>query len=171
MDVGISSSCAGNRFLRFGRNILGDVVPRWSPLPSLFSYQNWTGDYGAPFCPSQTQCTATALAVHCNRSCSALHPSLQCTASSTLIRATFPASTCIRPCKYVRPRKISEWMEPSVEMRGSEKLPERGLVWIKRKVYKVYRGKDALRRNTDCTRCLFHIRFLDFSEQVAGKDE
>ena len=116
------------------------------------------------FCPSQTQCTATALAVHCNRSCSALHPSLQCTASSTLIHATFPASTCIRPCKYVRPRKISEWMEPSVEMRGSEKLPERGLVWIKRKVYKVYRGKDALRRNTGCTGCLFHIRFLDFSE-------
>ena len=63
---------------------------------------------------------------------------------------------------------MSEWMEPSVEMRGSEKVPERGLAWIKRKVY---RGKDALRRNTDCTGCLFHIRFLDFSEQVAGKDE
>ena len=42
-------------------------------------------------------------AVHCNRSRSALHPSLQCTASSTLILAIFPASTCIRPCKYVRP--------------------------------------------------------------------
>ena len=54
------------------------------------------------FYPSQTQCTATAPAVHCNRLCSALHPSLQCTASSTLIHAFFPASTCNRPCKYLR---------------------------------------------------------------------
>ena len=115
MDVGISSFCAGNRFLRFSRNILGDVVPRWSPLPSLFSYQNRTGDYGAPFCPSQTQYTATALAVHCNRSCSALHPSLQCTASSTHtcnlsrkylqpslhVLATAPASTCGKRRHYL----------------------------------------------------------------------
>ena len=42
------------------------------------------------------QCTASALAVHCVRPCSALHPFLQCTASVL-------ASTCIRPCKYVHP--------------------------------------------------------------------
>ena len=42
--------------------------------------------------PSQTQCTATAPAVHCNRSRSALHPSLQCTAS-------VHANTYNRPCK------------------------------------------------------------------------
>ena len=42
-------------------------------------------------------------AVHCNRLCSALHPSSQCTASSMLVLATFPASTCIRPRKYVQP--------------------------------------------------------------------
>ena len=47
-------------------------------------------------------------AVHCNRSCSALHPSLQCTASSTHMQpfpqvlATIPARTCDRPCKYLR---------------------------------------------------------------------
>ena len=42
-------------------------------------------------------------AVHCNRSRSALQPPLQCTASSTLVLATFPASTCIGPRKYVHP--------------------------------------------------------------------
>ena len=58
-------------------------------------------------------------AVHCNRSRSALHPPLQCTASvlavhclfsckyvqpSPQVRATVPANTCNRPCKYVRLR-------------------------------------------------------------------
>ena len=41
-------------------------------------------------------------AVHCKNGCSALQPLPQCTASSTLIHATFPASTCDRPCKYLR---------------------------------------------------------------------
>ena len=47
-------------------------------------------------------------AVQCNRPCSALHPSLQCTASSTHMQpfpqvlATIPARTCDRPCKYLR---------------------------------------------------------------------
>ena len=122
MDVGISSSCAGNRFLRFGRNILGDVVPRWSPLPSLFSYQNGTGDYGVPVLPFSD-------AVHCNRPRSALQPLLQCTASvlavhcilhantcnlsrkyvhpSLQVRATAPARTCVRQGKYMRPPGIT----------------------------------------------------------------
>ena len=43
-------------------------------------------------------------AVHCNRSCSALQPPLQCTASVL-------ASTCIRPRKYVH---------PSLQVRASE---------------------------------------------------
>ena len=65
-------------------------------------------------------------AVHCNRSCSALQPPLQCTASvlavhcilhastsnlsrkyvhpSLQVRASVLASTCIRPRKYVRLR-------------------------------------------------------------------
>ena len=42
------------------------------------------------------QCTARVVAVHCGSGCSALHPSLQCTAS-------FPASTCNHPRKYVNP--------------------------------------------------------------------
>ena len=57
-------------------------------------------------------------AVHCNRSRSALHPPLQCTASvpavhclfsrkyvqpSPQVRAIVPASTCVRTCKYVNP--------------------------------------------------------------------
>ena len=119
MDVGISSSCAGNRFLRFSRNILGDVVPRWSPLPSLFSYQNRTGDYGAPFCPSQTQYTATALAVHCNRSCSALHPSLQCTASARTYLVYFKR-------KYMRPPRITfATADANVINRGCKRLREK----------------------------------------------
>ena len=55
-----------------------------------------TDDFGTSFCPSQTQCTATAPAVHCNRLCSALHPSLQCTAS-------FPANVCNRSRKRLQP--------------------------------------------------------------------
>ena len=47
-------------------------------------------------------------AVHCNRPCSAVQPLLQCTASVLAVHcifhthATFPASTCDRPCKYLR---------------------------------------------------------------------
>ena len=48
--------------------------------------------------------TSVEDAVHCKDGCSALQRRLQCTASSTLVLATFPASTCIRPCKYVRLR-------------------------------------------------------------------
>ena len=45
-------------------------------------------------------------AVHCNRSRSALHPSLQSTAS-------FPASMCNRPRKYVRPSlQVRESLPP-----------------------------------------------------------
>ena len=64
--------------------------------PPLSLIQNRTGDFAVPFSPSQTQCIATASAVHCNRSCSALHPSLQCTAS-------FPANVCIRHRKRLHP--------------------------------------------------------------------
>ena len=46
-------------------------------------------------------------AVHCNRLCSALHPSSQCTASSTLIHTTFPANVCNRPCKRLRGKPLS----------------------------------------------------------------
>ena len=49
-------------------------------LSSLFSYSEQDWRLRCQFYPSQTQCTATAPAVHCNRSCSALHPPLQCTA-------------------------------------------------------------------------------------------
>ena len=70
---------------------------------SLFSYPRIGLAISMPVLPSQTQCTATAPAVHCIRSCSALHPSSQCTAFSPQVRASVPASTCIRPCKYVQP--------------------------------------------------------------------
>ena len=48
---------------------------------SLFSYPEYDWRYRCQFYPSQTQCTTTLPAVHCNRSRSALHPPLQCTAS------------------------------------------------------------------------------------------
>ena len=72
-------------------------------------------------------------AVHCNRSRSALQPPLQCTASSTQVLATFPASTCIRPCKYVHPSpqvrasvlastciRPCKYVHPSLQVRASE---------------------------------------------------
>ena len=71
-------------------------------------------------------------AVHCNRSCSALQPSSQCTASSMLVLATFPASTCIRPRKYVHPSpqvratvpastciRPCKYVQPSLQVRAS----------------------------------------------------
>ena len=74
------------------------------------------------FYPSQTQCTATAPAVHFNRPRSALQPPPQCTASVPAVHcirprsalhpfpqvlATIPASTCNRPCKYLQEKTPS----------------------------------------------------------------
>ena len=56
-------------------------------LSPFFLIQNKTNDFGASF-------------LYLRRS--ALQERMQCTASSTLIHATFPASTCDRPCKYLR---------------------------------------------------------------------
>ena len=77
--------------------------------PPLSLIQNRTDDFGASY-PSQTQCTATAPAVHCIRPCSALHPSLQCTASFHRKRlhpfpqtfATAIVNVCIRHRKRLR---------------------------------------------------------------------
>ena len=62
--------------------------------PPLSLIQNRTDDFGASFTHLRRsalqplpQCTASALAVHCIRPCSALHPSLQ-------VRASVLASTC-----------------------------------------------------------------------------
>ena len=68
-------------------------------LPILLS-QNRAGDFDACFCPSQTQCTATAPAVHCNRPRSALQPPLQCTASARTYLVYFKR-------KYMRPPRIT----------------------------------------------------------------
>ena len=65
----------------------GLKCPVWSRLSSLISYPEEDWPFQCQFSPSQTQCTATAPAVHCNRLCSALHPSSQCTATYTLILA------------------------------------------------------------------------------------
>ena len=46
---------------------------RKTSIVSVEISRKWTDDFGASFCPSQTQCTATAPAVHCIRPCSALH--------------------------------------------------------------------------------------------------
>ena len=71
--------------------------------PPLSLIQNRTDDFGASFTHLRRsalqplpQCTASALAVHCIRPCSALPLFPQ-------VCATVPASTCVRPCKYVNP--------------------------------------------------------------------
>ena len=54
-------------------------------------------------------------AVQCNRPCSALHPTSQCTVSSTHMQpfpqvlATILARTCDRPCKYLREKTPLFW--------------------------------------------------------------
>ena len=50
-------------------------------------------------------------AAHCNRSCSALQPPPQCTASVLAVHCILPASMCNRPRKYVC---------PSLQVRASE---------------------------------------------------
>ena len=56
-------------------------------------------------------------AVHCNRLCSALHPSLQCTAS-------FPANVCIPGCKRYHPglQTLSSWVA-NVIILGCKRYP------------------------------------------------
>ena len=85
--------------------------------PPLSLIQNRTGDFAVPFCPSQTQCTATASAVHCNRSCSALHPSLQCTASVLAVH-------CIFSRKRLHPglQTLSSWVA-NVIIPGCKRYP------------------------------------------------
>ena len=93
MVVRPGDSCL--EYLGLSRNYLGATMLHVEPFFPPFSLvQNRTGYFSASFSPSQMQCTATVPAVHCNRSCSALHPPPQCTASVL-------ASTCVRPCKYV----------------------------------------------------------------------
>ena len=69
-------------------------------LSSLFSYPEQDRRYWCQFYPSQTQCTATVPAVHCNRPRSALHPPLQCTASARTYLVYFKR-------KYMRPPRIT----------------------------------------------------------------
>ena len=86
MVVRLGDSCF--EYLGLSRNYLGATMLHVEPFfPPFSPVQNRTDDLGTSFSPSQMQCTATLPAVHCNPSCSALHPSLQCTASVL-------ASTC-----------------------------------------------------------------------------
>ena len=73
---------------------------RKSSIVSVEISRKRTGDFGTSFCPSQTQCTATVPAVHCNRPRSALQPPLQCTASVLALH-------CIRPCSASFPACFS----------------------------------------------------------------
>ena len=65
------------------------MYARKSSIVSVEISRKWTDDFGTSFCPSQRQCTATAPAVHCNRSRSALHPPLHCTASVLALHCIF----------------------------------------------------------------------------------
>ena len=65
------------------------MYARKSSIVSVEISRKRTDDFGTSFCPSQTQCTATAPAVHCIRPCSALHPPLHCTASVLALHCIF----------------------------------------------------------------------------------
>ncbi len=67
----------------------GGYSDSYVSLISLFSYPEQDWRFRCHFCPSQRQCTATAPAVHC------IPP--------RSVRASVPASTCDRPCKYLQP--------------------------------------------------------------------
>ena len=79
----------------------GYSQPYGVSLSSLFPYPEQDWRFRCQFCPSQTQCTATAPAVHCNRSRSALQPPLQCTASVLAVHCILHASTSNLSRKYV----------------------------------------------------------------------
>ena len=71
-------------------------------FPPFSPVQNRTDDFGASFTHLRRsalqpflQCTASALAVHCVRPCSALHPSPH-------VLASVLARTCNRPRTYLR---------------------------------------------------------------------
>ena len=65
------------------------MYARKTSIVSVEISRKRTDDFGTSFCPSQTQCTATAPAVHCNRPCTALHPPLHCTASALALHCIF----------------------------------------------------------------------------------
>ena len=82
-------------------------------LPFLLSKIGLT--FRCQFCPSQTQCTATVPAVHCNRSRSALQPPLQCTASARTYLVYFKR-------KYMRPPRITfATADANVRNRGCKR--------------------------------------------------
>ena len=126
---GLQSGCKE----RFPRIMVSSYFPRGSTMTrkgesSLpFSLiQNRTGDYDASFAhlrrsalqPSP-QCTATAPAVHCNRSRSALQPPLQCTASARTYLVYFKR-------KYMRPPRITfATADANVINRGCKRLREK----------------------------------------------
>ena len=80
------------------------------PFPSCFSTEPWMA-------PSQTQCTATAPAVHCIRPCSALRLSLQ-------TFATVPANVCgIRRLSGRNGSLVAGYMQSKVQHLHFEPCP------------------------------------------------
>ena len=99
------------------------MYARKSSIVSVEISRKRTDDFGTSFCPSQTQCTATAPAVHCIRPCTALHPSLQCTASfpacfsltepKTCLAFVFLLLFCSVPYKISAESALSVWVSIS----------------------------------------------------------
>ena len=87
------------------------MYARKSSIVSVEISRKRTDDFCASFYPSQTQCTATVPAVHCNRPCSALQPlpAVHCIRPCSALPlfpqtfATRVANVIIRPCKRLQP--------------------------------------------------------------------
>ena len=86
---------------------------RKTSIVSVEISRKWTDDFGTSFCPSQTQCTASALALHCICPCTALHlfPHVfPLTEPKTCLAFVFLLSFCSVPYKISAESALSVWV-------------------------------------------------------------